>query len=93
MGLSELVDVDFPHEPGCVNLFDGQLVHLLQILLELRLGNILAHFEHYHIGLDLLLGAGPVQQQLVLEELVGRMSFGEVAIFRDLNRTSVTSRP
>lgn len=71
--------VDLPHEPGRVDLLYLQIVQLLQILFDFRLGEALVALEDERVGLDLFGLAGAVEGDVVLEELVGGVLFFEVA--------------
>lgn len=60
-------------------------------MLDLWLGELLVCFEGKHVVVDFF--AGPVQDDLMLEEFVLRMLSREAAVLWELGRRGNTSRP
>ena len=88
---SHLVSVNFAHVSHCVNFLNIHAVDLFNILLNFWFRESLVDFENQNVVIDFY--PGPLQQNLMVDEAIVGMFFGEITIFRSLSRVQFTSRP
>ena len=80
-----MISIHFAHVSDCIHLVNINVIDLLNILLYFWLGKTLVDFEYQNIVIYFF--PRSLQQDLMVDEAIVRLFFGEITVLRSLSRT------